>query len=196
MRAAFPDTKTLRRQIVRRRLALSDLELRAAAVSAARIFWRQNESNRCHRIGVYFANRGELGCEVIVQEAWTRAREIYLPVLHRGALSFAQYRPGEPMLRNRFGIPEPVAADGRALRPADLDLVLAPLVAFDDAGTRLGMGGGFYDRSFEFLQQRRKWQKPRLIGVGYEFQHVPQLERKRWDIPVHCALTESGFYRF
>ena len=196
MRAAFPDPKPLRREIIARRLALDDLEKCAAAVGAARVFWRQHESNRGHRIGVYYANRGELSCAVIAQEAWARAREVYLPVLHRGALSFAPYRPGEAMLTNRFGIPEPVAADGRALRPADLDLVLTPLVAFDDSGTRLGMGGGFYDRSFGFLKQRNSWQKPRLIGVGYEFQRVARLERKRWDIPVHCALTESGFYRF
>ncbi|MDJ0927552.1 MAG: 5-formyltetrahydrofolate cyclo-ligase [Gammaproteobacteria bacterium] len=196
MPAVFPDPKMLRRQIIDRRLALDDLELRATAVSAARIFWRQVESNRCHRIGVYYASRGELNCAVIIQEAWARAREVYLPVLHRGALSFAPYRPGEPMVRNRFGIPEPAAADGRALRPADLDLVLTPLVAFDDSGTRLGMGGGFYDRSFHFLKQRRKWRKPCLVGVGYEFQHVPRLERNDWDIPVQCALTERAFYRF
>ena len=77
-----------------------------------------------------------------------------------------------------------------------LDLVLVPLVGFDDQGTRLGMGGGFYDRSFATRLFRRYWRKPRLIGVAYELQRVAHLDRQPWDVALDGVVTEQRLYLF
>jgi 5-formyltetrahydrofolate cyclo-ligase len=97
---------------------------------------------------------------------------------------------------NCFGIPEPAGASGRWLRGAELDVVLAPLVAFDRAGHRLGMGGGFYDRTFRFVVRRAEWRRPWIIGLAYDFQRVDALPVERWDVPLHAVVTESGAQLF
>src|SRR5687767_13746260 len=93
------------------------------------------------------------------------------------------------MRRNRFGIPEPT---GRRCAPQQLDLVLLPLVAFDRRGARLGMGGGFYDRTFAFLRVAGR-RKPRLVGLAHHFQEVAQLPREPWDVPLAAIVTERGW---
>jgi 5-formyltetrahydrofolate cyclo-ligase len=70
-----------------------------------------------------------------------------------------------------------------------------PLVGFDKAGNRLGMGGGFYDRSFAFKQKRHSCQ-PKLIGLAHSIQQVDNLSVQGWDIPVDNIVTELGVSRF
>ena len=77
-----------------------------------------------------------------------------------------------------------------------LDLVLMPLVGFDSTGSRLGMGGGFYDRSFAFLRRRQKWRKPNLIGAAFDCQKVEQIDGQSWDVPLSGVMTESGVELF
>jgi 5-formyltetrahydrofolate cyclo-ligase len=74
--------------------------------------------------------------------------------------------------------------------------VLAPLVAFDARGIRLGMGGGFYDRTFAFLHRRTRWRRPVLMGLGYEFQRVDDVGGHPWDVPLLAVATEARLYRF
>jgi 5-formyltetrahydrofolate cyclo-ligase len=124
-------------------------------------------------------------------------KTLYLPVLvnfSERKLWFSAYTPGDPLVRNRFGIPEPKRVHDRRIRTVALDLVLLPLVAFDTMGHRLGMGGGYYDHSFEFINLRVHWRKPRLVGLAYEFQRVPLIEPEPWDIPLDAIATEQGVY--
>ena len=100
----------------------------------------------------------------------------------------APYRP------NRYGIAEPSRTDG-ALTARWMDVVILPLVAFDASGTRLGSGAGYYDRALEYLALRKTWRRPRLIGFAYDFQCVPALERKRWDVPLPLIVTDAHVYR-
>ena len=98
------------------------------------------------------------------------------------------------MKPNRYGIPEPMDTQPRSAR--QLDLLLIPLVGFDSAGHRLGMGGGYYDATLAFLRHRRHWRKPRLLGVAYECQKVEALPHDPWDMPLDAVLTERRLYRF
>ena len=121
----------------------------------------------------------------------------YLPVITPGkSLWFAPYEDGDPLAPNRFGIPEPARAGIKLVSARVLDLILTPLVAFDDQGHRLGMGSGFYDRTLSFLRHRRVWRKPRLLGVAHELQHLSALQAAPWDVPLDGVATDESLYLF
>jgi 5-formyltetrahydrofolate cyclo-ligase len=117
-----------------------------------------------------------------------------VPVLTRARMRFAELDVGAPMKTNFFGILEPVV--GEHIDARNLDLVLTPLVAFDDRGVRVGVGRGYYDRCFHFLRTRESWRRPKLLGVAYELQRVAQLDSQPWDVPLWGAATETGVRRF
>ena len=96
---------------------------------------------------------------------------------------------------NRFGIQEPACSPRHWVRAWQLDLILLPLVAFDESGNRLGMGGGFYDRSLAYRQSRTHSRRPRLIGLAHELQRVEQLATNSWDIPLDMIATEKRVFR-
>lgn len=147
-------------------------------------------------IAAYLAADGEIDPGPLMDLLWSLGKTLYLPVLapfSRRKLWFARYEPGDTLVYNRYGIPEPQRR--RLVKPRDLDLVLTPLVAFDTAGHRMGMGGGYYDTSFAFLRARRHWHKPHLYGLAYEFQKLAAIHPNSWDIPVDAVITEAAVYR-
>lgn len=124
-------------------------------------------------------------------------RRVFLPVLRpdpQPRLWFLPYAPGDPLRANRLGIPEPRGGRRGAVPPWALDLILVPLVGFDADCNRLGMGGGFYDRTLAFLHRRRHWHRPRLIGLAHECQRVNRLEPRPWDVPLDAVATERRIY--
>lgn len=151
---------------------------------------------RVSRVACYLAGDGEMDLAPTLARLWNAGKQVYLPSLHGSSLWFLPAIPATPMLRNRFGIPEPAVGPGTRVAPFALDLVLMPLVAFDPSGNRLGMGGGFYDRTFAYLARRRYWRKPLLIGTAYDFQRLDSLPARPWDVPLHGVLTERGLERF
>ncbi len=112
-----------------------------------------------------------------------------LPVLTGDVLRFAPWRPGQPLTANRYGIPEPDVGADDTLAAEQMSLVVAPLVGFDAQGRRLGMGGGWYDRSFAFRQARPA--PPWLVGVGFAAQQVEDLPVQPWDVGVDAICTET-----
>ena len=113
-----------------------------------------------------------------------------LPVLHSdNSLRFAPWRPGEALVSNRFGIPEPDVDPAEALPAQALSLVVMPLVGFDARGHRLGMGGGWYDRSFAFRNAAAP--PPWLVGAGFNVQRVPHLDQEAWDVIPDALCTET-----
>jgi 5-formyltetrahydrofolate cyclo-ligase len=179
---------------------LSAAERQQAALAVASRLMDRPALAGATRIAGYWACDGELDPAPLLERLRTGGKSIYLPVLADTppqSLRFAPFRSGAPMRPNRFDIPEPQVSPVEWLHPAELDLVLAPLVAFDPAGTRLGMGGGFYDRSFAFLRDPDYLgNRPRLLGLGYEFQRVTELIRQPWDVPLDAAATEKALHVF
>ncbi|EAR11375.1 5-formyltetrahydrofolate cyclo-ligase [Reinekea blandensis] len=144
------------------------------------------------KVAVYIAQDGELDLCAFVALCWERGIEVYLPVLHadKPEMWFAGYQPDSALTPNRFGIPEPTSES--VIAPTELDWVLMPLVGFDEQGGRLGMGGGFYDRTFEHAQT---WPKPpTLIGVAHESQKTQIIPRESWDISLHAIVTPQRWY--
>lgn len=118
-----------------------------------------------------------------------------LPVLVEGALGdkrlrFAPWRPGDALVSNRYGIPEPDVAADALLDAAAMRLVVVPLVGFDAQGQRLGMGAGWYDRSFAF--RRSASAPPWLVGAGFSAQRVDALPARAWDVALDAVCTEDA----
>mgnify|MGYP001262316291 CR=1 FL=1 len=187
----------LRQSLRARRRALSAAEQQTAALAVTQRLADEPDFANVAAIAGYYACQGELDPALLLKHAWLADKKIYLPVLAGEALRFAPYQCDAPLRRNRFNIPEPQVSPTAWRQPFDMDWVLTPLTAFDVTGTRLGMGGGFYDRSFAFLLDPNwRGHRPRLIGLGYEFQRVNALIRQLWDVPLDMAITEKNRYVF
>jgi len=136
---------------------------------------------------------GELDPRPIIVDAWRRGASVYLPDViapdANASLRFAEHTPDQVLETGAYGIPVPPANAPR-LAPAELDLVLVPLVAFDDQGTRAGMGGGFYDRAFSFRATTPA--PPLLVGLAYHWQQVDSLVREPWDVALDVVITDRG----
>lgn len=179
--------KNLRTQLRAKRLALTPAERMAAAEAVAGRFSEHCGNIRGYIAG-YWAMNGELPLHILqmrlsAQQVWC------LPLLlDDGSLGFGSWRPGDPLVSNRYGIPEPDLQPGSLLTPADMSVVLTPLLGFSRVGQRLGMGAGCYDRSFAF----RKLQAapPLLVGIGYSVQEVDDLQAQDWDVPLDAIASE------
>ncbi len=124
-------------------------------------------------------------------------KQCYLPVLHpvaRGRLWFARWQPGDVLHPNRYGIPEPSWKTHTLASAWALDMIILPLVAFDARCNRMGMGGGYYDRSLAWRLRRGIWKGPMLIGYAYEAQKLGQIHVAPWDVPLDAVVTESALY--
>jgi 5-formyltetrahydrofolate cyclo-ligase len=190
----------LRRELKRRRRALSHQAQRLAAKKLSERLKTLPEIQRARRVSLYLPVHGEIDPTPMM--AWLRARhvEVYLPVLRpfaNNSLWFVAYRPNSPMVRNRFNIWEPAprfsAQRCNRLPAWALDTLIVPLVGFDVHGNRMGMGGGFYDRTLAFVRHRRP--APRLIGVAHACQEVDKLPTEPWDIPLSAIVTDTAIVR-
>jgi len=160
---------------------------------------RQPLFRRSHKIAAYLPADGEVDTQPLIELAWRMKKQVYLPVLLpflSNRLWFVRFEPDTRLVSNRYGIAEPELIHRQRVAAHALDIVLAPLVGFDHNGNRLGMGGGFYDRSFAYLLKRKHWRKPRLIGLAYDFQQLPRLPVRPWDVPLTAVATDSDWYRF
>jgi len=190
------DTDALRAANRQKRSQLSPDTIASRSLDITARLWRLPVLSRSRRIACYLSVGGEVDCQYLASIAWDRGRETFLPVIRGRELLFAPYRPDSKFLLNRYGIPEPISATRYLFHPREIDVVLAPLVAFDKQGNRLGMGGGFYDRSLRIVRQRKQWSRPHLIGLAYNFQKVSQLKASSWDVPLQAVVTENQIYTF
>lgn len=142
-------------------------------------------------IACYVPTWDEVDTNAIIERAWCAKKRVFLPVttLH-GHMFFRETLPGTDLARNDFGLWEPIS--GTLIDASKLDVVVTPLVAFDVQRNRIGMGGGYFDRTFAFLGGRTHWLRPKLIGVAFECQRVQKITRNPWDIRVFRVLTEAS----
>jgi 5-formyltetrahydrofolate cyclo-ligase len=188
------DRQQLRQQLRAGRRALTQAQQLSAARHAADNLCLFHGFRKAKHVALYIANDGELDPHLLAKRAVALGKTCYLPVLdpRRPAMTFARWQPGDKLIRNRFGIPEPLPQAPR-LSPEKLDLVCLPLVGFDDQGNRLGMGGGFYDRTFAYRHTYPK-SKPLLVGMAHACQQVPSLPVQPWDVPLDMILTDERRY--
>ncbi len=187
------DINTIRSNKRQHRNQLSALEQSSHATGLANQVCRQQSFLNSNRIACYLANDGEIDPHYIIQTACKLRKRVFLPVLSpfQSKLYFAPFDTGMEMHLNRFGILEPACSPVNWVRAWQLDLILLPLVAFDEKGNRLGMGGGFYDRSLAYRHTRTHLLRPRLIGLAHELQREQELVTNSWDIPLDMIATEE-----
>ena len=186
------ERRALRREMRARRRSLGDAERRAAAAALAKRLsgtgWFRNSAT----VAAYLSNDGEIDLAPLIERAWAAGKRTFLPRLFGPRLWFLPFHARSALDRNRFAIPEPREPARRRIHPLFLDLVLFPLVAFDSRGNRLGMGGGFYDRTFEAVRRRTAWQGPKRVGIAYEMQRVDGLRATDWDVSLDAIVTERA----
>lgn len=148
-----------------------------------------------HTVAVFLSFDGELDTQPLIEQLWQAGKRVYLPVLHPfspGNLLFLHYHPRSALVTNRLKIQEP-RLDVRDVLPlAKLDVLVTPLVAFDEDGQRLGMGGGFYDRTLQNWQQH----KIQPVGYAHDCQLVEKLPVEEWDIPLPAVVTPSKIWEW
>ena len=190
------NTRTqLRKDIRERRNALPMGTQHDAAMSLTVRLSAHAKIQQAKRIAIYLSNDGELATSNFIEWCWQQSKEVYLPVLHpfsAGNLLFLRYQQHTVLISNAFGILEPKLDVTIVCPLAELDVICTPLVAFDDSGARLGMGGGFYDRSLV------KWQKTKIypIGLAHDCQQVDKVPTQSWDIPLPEIITPSKNFLF
>lgn len=205
------DKAALRKQLRARRAVVATEQRRAAAQQLVHLALRQRLLARRRRIGFYMPAMNEIDILPLLREALRMGVVCYLPVLPRRALVSAGRRAlwfsriaaraydldttRFGWRNNRYAIPEFLPRGVRKVRARQLDLLLTPLLGFDRQGWRIGMGGGYYDASLAFLNRRKHWRKPHLIGVAYAAQEVARVPHDDWDVPLDGVLNECEFIR-
>lgn len=144
------------------------------------------ESYQVSHIAFYLPFNGEISPLPLMEKLLERGKKLYLPVLHpfaSGQLLFINYDCKTSLKFNRLGIEEPVLDVRNVIPLTELEMIFTPLVACDKMGNRLGMGGGFYDRTLA--------QADHIVSVGlaHQCQQVEKLPIESWDMPLdHIIL--------
>lgn len=187
---AHLDRHALRRELRERRRSLpAAIRIKAAELLADRLLTLPFAPAAGHVAG-YWAMDGEIGLHAW-QVRLPAPLRYCLPVLHEdGRLRFAPWRPGEALVTNRYGIPEPDVPASALLEPEHMALVVLPLVGFDARGQRLGMGGGWYDRSFAFRQMATA--PPWLVGAAFAAQQLDAIDAQAWDVALDAVCSENA----
>ncbi|MGJ0627308.1 5-formyltetrahydrofolate cyclo-ligase [Xenorhabdus bovienii] len=187
--------KSIRKQIRQLRQNLSPEQQSQFAQQVAQNAMSHPKIQQANKIALYLAFDGELDTRPLIQQFWQQNKQVYLPVLHpfsQHHLLFLHYHPETSLHYNRFNIEEPPLDVRQILPVSELDVMFIPLVAFDSTGQRLGMGGGFYDRTLA------KWQQQNFypIGLAHDFQLVNSLPSASWDIPLPEIITPEKIWRW
>jgi 5-formyltetrahydrofolate cyclo-ligase len=181
--------RELRQRLAEQRRALSPAERIAAAQGLRRSLEQLPEYFTDARVAGYWASHGELPLNLVIPPLAGRGQQYQLPVICRNKhMRISPWQSGDAVQPNRYGIPEPVAP-GELLEPFQLDLVLVPLLGFDRRGHRLGHGGGYYDRSFAFLNEQVRPTEPLLVGIAYDFQELEIVNEEPWDVALDFIAT-------
>ena len=190
------DRQALRKALREQRNALTANQQQHASQAVLDNLLSLPAITRATSIACYLPNDGEVDLTSFINTCWKLPpgdkKITTLPVLHpvcKGHLLFLQYNDSTLMRANKYGIEEPALACNQVVPTPHHHVVLMPLVGFDSSGNRLGMGGGYYDRTLSHIHSRKA--RPQLIGIAHDCQQVDQLPVQAWDIPVDAIITPT-----
>ena len=175
----------------RKQLTFDDRE--SASLKIAKNLVSSGILSDSKNIATYLQNDGEVDPIYISKDYVFKSCKFYIPIINdqnKRTLKFGEYDQNQQFEKNKYGINEPI---NPSLVSIDvLDAVLFPLVGFDRNGNRIGMGGGFYDKTFEFVATKKK-NKLKLIGLGFSIQETSNIPNRAWDLPLQYIVTEKEF---
>ncbi len=203
--------KELRQKIRLKRNALSQEQQDNAAKKMQLRLTAHKKIQTAQHIAIYITNDGELNTTPFINWCWQQNKFVYLPVIHpfcKGNLLFLRFDETTVMIKNKYGIAEPKLDVTKVIPIHQLDILCTPLVAFDPSGARLGMGGGFYDRTLATWYQQQSLSantstqslngnynhteyKLYPIGLAHDCQQVKQVPCEYWDIPLPEIITPT-----
>ncbi|MBJ9421220.1 5-formyltetrahydrofolate cyclo-ligase [Acinetobacter oleivorans] len=186
----------IRKNLRSKRRSLSPLEQKKAQLNVLRHLNSLAIFHSSKKIGLYLHAFGEVHTDLIIKLCFQKNKQVYLPMI----CSMNQHLVWVKISRNQYfnrrfshhplGMKEPMATRGKHV--SKLDLLLMPLLACDQYGTRIGMGGGYYDRTLASAKH-----KPYRLGMAHQFQFIEHtLKRQSWDQPLDALLTPQHIYCF
>lgn len=191
--------QALRKVFKQKRLAQSPAEQQQSAQQLVERYKENTLFRHAQHVALYLSFNGEINTRPLIDYLWSIHCQVYVPVLHpfcKGHLLFQVLTPDTVMLKNHYGIEEPKLNIQGVCPIAKLDLIFTPLLAFDLTGNRLGMGGGFYDRTLAQLNKMGASSPTTVVGLAHEVQLSAPLPTQAWDIPLPYILTSNKLYSF
>lgn len=185
----------IRQSTRKKRQQLNAIEQQTAAQKIMQHALLHSKVSQANNIALFLAFDGEIDTQPLINALWQQNKNVYLPVLHpfnRNNLLFLRYTSETNLVKNRFNIEEPPLDVTQVLPPNQLDIMMIPLVAFDEQGQRLGMGGGFYDRTLANWQHKGFYP----IGLAHDCQYVKSLPAAHWDIPLPEIITPQKIWHW
>ena len=183
----------LRQKARQQRQALTMEQRLKYDIELAKQFLKFTAEKTFHRTALYIQQDGELGTEHLIEKLLAMGSQLYLPKLFEDGsnqLHFVRYDQNSRMAKNCFGIPEPISNEKIPID--ELELIFMPLTAFDLQGNRLGMGGGYYDRTLAKALNKNTL----FIGLAYDFQQIPACPVDTFDQPLDMVLTPTRAIEF
>ena len=182
--------RAMRRELRQRRAALSPEEQAAVSAAVGSQLAKIAALSRSPVVGGYRAIRGEVDIDAALSRLHDDGAMVTVPRVSGDHMDFLPWTSGSETITGSFGIDEPI--NGEPVQFSRHDVVLVPLVAFDETGQRLGQGGGFYDRAIAAAGA----DCPILIGVAHAFQQVKSVPVEAWDMPLDAVVTEERVHEF
>ena len=170
-------------------------EQEAAAKDLFNLVGHEDFYRVANKIAFYLSVDGEINPKPLLDLALSEGKSCYLPVVTEDNpefIAFAPYLAGTALEPNKWGIPEPPS--NKIMSPTEFDVVFVPLVGFSQQCFRLGMGKGFYDRTFSFKIFNRR-SRPLLVGLAHECQLGDDFPVESWDVRLDAVATEKKIYR-
>ena len=179
----------LRIQARAARASLDHEERAEAAKAAARHFFDGIALQASDVVAAYWRIRDELDCQPILVKLMDSNQTVVLPVVlgPEQPLDLRVWEQGASLYESGFG----TLAPSELAPKAEPDIVIMPLLGFDDRGTRLGYGGGYYDRTLASMTK-----KPKLVGLAFAAQELDRIPSEKHDVPLDAIVTEAGVRHF
>lgn len=187
--------QALRQQMRRLRRSLSESQQFEASQQLAERSILYSAIQHSQRIALFLSMDGEINTRPLIARLWHLGKSVYLPRVDPSnptSLIFQQFTPQTNLIKHRLGMFEPEENSDESCPFSELDVIVVPLVAFDRAGQRLGMGGGFYDRLLADWQQTSVFP----VGVAHNCQYQESLPIESWDVPLPAVITPNKLWQW
>ena len=186
---------SLRKEISLKRKSLSKKERLDSEKSLVQLWESVGGSYKTDKVALYWPANGEIITNALISYFFKYGSKCFLPVISKNEenkiINFALFEEQSRLIKNRFNIPEP--SKSKIIDLNQLDIIFLPCVCFDSRGNRIGMGGGFYDKTLSYLSKKGK---TKLIILAYDFQEVESCLPESHDIKADACLTPNQYLNF